>query len=290
MISTWTRLYFLSVAWTCRGGSGPAPREKEACMHKMMGLLVVAAVLVGAGVASGETYALLVAADKELYDVGETAQFTVTVYKDGELLAGTNTLVEATFPDETQPVELTPVSPGVFSFEAVLTEPGNPAFTASVRHDFANAVGAMEAKIAALEAEIDDLSEQLILEPDPRKQAVLEAKILNRAVTVERFEAKIATFETPEVVEVVAITVVDPIPPVALTFMNCMNGLMATMEFPVGLTLGEVEQIVLPLLNVSPDAVGYKIGTSPFVTPLDESKTLEELGLTANGTMLYLWR
>ena len=47
----------------------------------------------------------------------------------------------------------------------------------------------------------------------------------------------------------------------------------------------------LPMVNVSvSDEALYKAGTVPFGSPADESQALSALGLTNDGTMIYLWR
>jgi hypothetical protein len=139
-----------------------------------------------------------ITSDKEVYSVNETALFTVTVYRNGDLLTGESAIVEATFPDQEHPVALNSVSQGVFWYESELTSAGEMTLTAIVRHDFSGAIEAMEAKIIRLEEEITELEAQLAGEIDPKKQRVLEARIDNRLAMIDKFAEKIANFEEPE--------------------------------------------------------------------------------------------
>ena len=80
------------------------------------------------------------------------------------------------------------------------------------------------------------------------------------------------------------------LPQVELSFMSMTTGATATAKFGTATTLGAVKTSILPDLNMSgvnPDL--YGISTAPYGTELDETKTLAELGLTADGTMLYVY-
>ncbi len=150
-----------------------------------------------------------VTSDKELYCIDDTAFFTVTVYKNGELLTGNHTLVEATFPDEEHPVALNQVSEGVYSYESELTSDGQMTLTAFVRYDFPRVIEAMEAMIFRLENQIAELEERLAGETRPWKRRVLETMIHNRLTMIDKLEEKIANFEEPKAVGMKTITVTD---------------------------------------------------------------------------------
>lgn len=229
-----------------------------------------------------------VTSDKELYSVGETALFAVTVYKNGDLLTGESAIVEATFPDEEHPVELTSITQGVLSYESELTSDGQMTLTATVRHDFLNAIEVMEAKIIRLEEEIAELEAQLAGEIDPKRQRVLEARIDNRSAMIDKFAEKIVNFEEPEVVGMKTITVMAPAS-VDLVWNNCMNGYLCYKTFYITTTLGESKLGVLSCLDIPvEDADKYFVSTTPMGSALDETKTLEELGLTADDTELFV--
>jgi hypothetical protein len=233
---------------------------------------------------------IMVSSDKELYEVGETAHFMVAVYKNGELWAGDNTLIDATFPDESAPVSLTPVSDGIYSYDVALPSDGQKTLTASATHDYISAIIAMDAHIQWLQAEIAQLETQLADETDPNKQRILEAKIDNRLSMIDKFEEKIANMDEPMAVGMATITVETPAPPVLLVWMNCMNGAQTQHTHLVSDTLGEAIQAVSAELGIPPDQVdSYVANTRPGDPPFDETKTLEELGITADHTRLYVW-
>ena len=78
-------------------------------------------------------------------------------------------------------------------------------------------------------------------------------------------------------------------PPVTLTWMNCMNGVQANSTSSVSETLGDVKLSVLPLLDIPvADAHLYSVSLEPCGTPLDEAKTLQELGLTQDGAWIFV--
>ena len=173
-------------------------------------------------------------------------------------------------------------------YDPELTSADQMTITASVRHDFSGAIEAMEAKIFRLEEEIADLEAQLAGETDPKKQRMLEAKIDNRLLMIDKFEEKIANFVEPEAVGMKTVMVVVEAD-VELRWMNVMNGVEATQTFYLSETLGEAKLSVILALGIPPaDANNYFVSTVPYGPPLDETKTLQELGLTTNGTMLYV--
>ena len=229
-----------------------------------------------------------VTSDKELYCIGETALFTVTVYKNGELLTGNHTIVEATFPDEEHPVALNQVSEGVFSYESEVTSWAQMTLTAYVRYDFPRVIEAMEAMLFRLENQIAELEERLAGETRPWKRRVLEAMIHNRLTMIDKFEEKIANFEEPKAVGMKTVMVGGDVTP---HWMNCMNGLEWKYKAScLTETLGDAKLSVLPKLGVPiEDADLYYVSTVPMGTPFDESKTLQELGLTTDGAMLFLY-
>jgi len=248
-------------------------------------LVILIAVLTPAFAAQ---FDIEVTSDKELYYTGAIAFFTVTVNKNGELLTGESALVEATFPDEVHQVTLTQVSQGVFSYEPEMTSPGQMTLTASVRHDFSGAIEAMETKILRLEEEIAELEAQLAEETDPKKQTILEAKIDNRLAMIDKFEEKIANFVEPEAVGMKTVMVVVEAN-VELQWMNVNNGVMAIQTSYLSETLGAAKLSVLPSLGIPVETADqWYVSRDPMGAELDESKTLQELGLTANGTMLFV--
>lgn len=85
------------------------------------------------------------------------------------------------------------------------------------------------------------------------------------------------------------ITVVEPAQPVTITWLNCMNGQMTTQTSLTSETLGEAKANAAPYLGIpAPDLGRYLVGTRPGGSALDESRTIEELGLPS-GVTLYLW-
>lgn len=84
---------------------------------------------------------------------------------------------------------------------------------------------------------------------------------------------------------------IPPAPSVSLVWFNMMNGAQASSTSSVLETLGDVKISVMPSLGVPvADADLYSVYTSPGGTPLDEAQTLQALGLTADGTVLYTGR
>lgn len=232
---------------------------------------------------------ITVTSDKELYDVGETAHFTVAIYKNGELWEGDNTAVDATFPDESIPVPLTSVSLGVYSYDATLTSEGQKTLTVSTTHNYASAVAAMLAKIASLEGEISDLENQLAGETDPKKQTLLQTKIDNRVSMIDKFEDKIANMEEPMGIGLTTITVELQAPAVTPEWINCRNGVTSRWTALQSDTLGEAKLAVAASLGIPPSEVHlYDVSFDPCGIPLDETKTLAELGITQDGITLFV--
>ena len=152
----------------------------------------------------------------EVYRVGQTAHFTITIVKDGQPLQGSSSTVTATFPAPTQPVALTAVAPGAYAFDALLTAAGQATLTVNVLHDYAGAVEAMERNIARIEAELAELRAALAGTTDANERRVLEVKIANRESTLAGLRERLATMQTPQVSNAATITVLpsDSAPPV----------------------------------------------------------------------------
>lgn len=149
-----------------------------------------------------------ITSDKEVYFVDETAFFTVTVYKNGDLLSDESAIAEATFTDDEQrPATLTQISQGIFTYEAELTCSGQVTLIATLRHDFSGSIEAMEAKISRLEEEVLELEELLSGETNPKEQRILESKIDNRLEMIDKFKEKIANFTEPMAVAVKTVMV-----------------------------------------------------------------------------------
>ena len=75
---------------------------------------------------------------------------------------------------------------------------------------------------------------------------------------------------------------------VALTWFNMMNGMQSSGGLNLSLVLGEAKLYILPSLGVPvADADQYNVSLSPGGVPLDETKTLDELGLQ-DGATLYV--
>jgi hypothetical protein len=82
---------------------------------------------------------------------------------------------------------------------------------------------------------------------------------------------------------------VPPAPPVTLRWLNAMNGLEAYSTTSVLEILGDVKISVCPPLGIPvSEAHNYFVSTHPRGDPLDEAKTLQELGLTQSSTVLYV--
>lgn len=233
---------------------------------------------------------IIVNSDKELYEVDETALFTVEVYKNGALLPEVNNiLIEATFPDELTVVSLNPVLPGIFSYEALLTSEGQKTLTVTARLDNQHAIAALEEQILRLEIKIANLESVLIGETDPIKQNILQRSIDRCEGMIERFEFRIAVFHEPDATGAKTITVEEIGSPVILQWMNIMNGCSCHGNHLTSDTLGEAKLSIFPYMCVPiSEANLYFVSRDPLGTPLDETKTLQELGLTVNNTMLFV--
>jgi hypothetical protein len=133
----------------------------------------------------------------EVYRVGETAHFTVSILKDGLPLSGSSSTIRATFPDTTTPVMLTATGSGTYTFDALLTTPGQVTLTVSVLHDYAGAVDATENNIARIEAELAALKAELAGTTNENERRVLEVKIANREAMLARLRERLGDMQTP---------------------------------------------------------------------------------------------
>lgn len=154
--------------------------------------------------------------EAEVYRVGQTAHFSITIFRDGQPLEGSSSTVTATFPVPTQPVVLTATSSGAYTFESLLTSAGQATLTVNVLHDYAGAVEATQRNIARIEMELAELRAALAGTTDDKERRVLEVKIANRESMLARLREKLATMQTPQVSNASTITVVpsDSTPPV----------------------------------------------------------------------------
>jgi hypothetical protein len=86
------------------------------------------------------------------------------------------------------------------------------------------------------------------------------------------------------------IEVLAPGFPVTLSWLNCMTGVMATTTSLSTEILGVAFAAAAPLLGIpAPELPSYGVGLIPAGSELDQSRTLEELGLVINGIMVYVF-
>jgi hypothetical protein len=154
----------------------------------------------------GRGVEVFVTPGQEIYRVGQTARFDVAVFKEGEPLADASAVVTATYPTEASLVSLTSTGPGAYAFEALLPEPGQVTLAVTVRHHYGNAIEVLQAQIARLEQEIEDLRAQLP-GADPREAERIQARIDNRLDMIERIRARIANMQEPEAYAASTVTV-----------------------------------------------------------------------------------
>jgi hypothetical protein len=202
----------------------------------------------------------------EVYRVGQTARFAITILKDGQPLEGSSSTVTATFPLPTQPVVLTEVAPGAFTFDALLAAAGQATLTVNVLHDYAGAVEASERNIARIETELTELRAALAGTTDDKERRVLEVKIANRESTLALLREWLATMQTPQVSNASTITVLpsDSTPPVfgrrwppASNGATWIRDALTPVEVEVSDTGSGVDHVELKLNEGSPIGMVY---------------------------------
>ena len=86
-----------------------------------------------------------------------------------------------------------------------------------------------------------------------------------------------------------ASTALFPKPRVEISWMNAMNGLSDTATHNITDTVGKAKKIILPGIGIPvAQAHLYEVSRDPCGDGIDESMTFKELGLTSNGTMLFV--
>ena len=202
----------------------------------------------------------------EVYQVGQTAHFTVSLLKDGLPLNGSSSTTTATFPNTTTPVALTATGTGTYAFDAVLTAPGQVTLTVSVLHDYAGALDATERNITRIEVELAALKAELAGATNENERRVLEVKIANREAMLARLRETLATMQTPQVTNASTVTVLpsDTTAPVfGRRWPERSNGAtwIANALTPIEVEVSDadsgVDNVVLRINDGSPIAMVY---------------------------------